>query len=239
MLNMVHSRLERWAINYAKRRNLIKFIDQLDEKWDSSGVSFIDYCLLYHYVETRKPQYFLELGTGKSTHLIAKAMLDWSSDEHDGRIKLYSTETDFGWYEKAIEHLPETYKEFVEIHHSPFVPYSYHFLHGLCSRDFPDYPFDCCFVDRAATPGHGVNMDLMRVILRSEKPVDAIFDSQKKQVLGYFSLIDNRKFRFVSNGFTYLSGVSKEDLPEELADYTVDRRIKTLFNRRIRKTWRP
>lgn len=238
--NKVSSRyLQNWASRYSKKNGLAGFIEQLNEKWDSAGVSFVDYCLLYNYIEKRKPQYFLELGTGKSTHVIAKAMHDFCYKKYKGKIKLCSTETEESWYKKAVANIPEEFKEFVEIHNLKFIPFSYLFVHGLCSENLPNYPFDSCFVDRAATPGHGVNMDLMKIILNSNKPVDAIFDSQKKQVLAYFSIIDNKKFKFLPNGFTYLLNISKNDIPLELPDYRIDKKIKDLFKNRINSKWYP
>jgi len=238
--NQIGSRhLKKWALRYSSANGLIDFIDKLNEKWDSAGVSFVDYCLLYYYIEKRKPQYFLELGTGKSTHIIAKAMHDYCYEKYNGKIKLCSTETEEAWYQKAVANIPDEYKEFVEIYNLPFIPYSYLFIHGLCSENLPDYPYDCCFVDRAATPGHGVNMDLMKVIINSDKPIDAIFDSQKKQVLAYLSVIDKQHFTFLPNGFTYLQNVSAYDLPQELSDYTIDKNIKQLFQKRLKFRWSP
>lgn len=238
--NQLGSRyLQKWASRYSKSNGLVSFIDKLNEKWDSAGVSFVDYCLLYHYIEKREPQYFLELGTGKSTHVIAKAMHDFCYKKYNGNIKLCSTETEETWYKKAVANIPNEYKEFVEIHNLKFIPFSYLFIHGLCSENLPNYPFDCCFVDRAATPGHGINMDLMKIILNSNKPIDAIFDSQKKQVLAYFSIIDKKNFKFLPNGFTYLSNISKKELPIELPDYRIDKKIKELFKNRINYKWSP
>ena len=227
------SHLIKWATRYSKKNGLVKFINDLDENWNSIGMSFVDYCLLYRYVEIKKPQYFLELGTGKSTHVIAKAMRDFCYEKYNGNIKLCSTEADEGWYKKAVSKLPEENKNFVEICHLNFIPSSYLFITGLGSENLPDYPFDCCLVDKAGVPGHGINMDLLKIILNSNKPLDAIFDSQKKQVLAYMSIIDKEKFEFLPNGFTYLSNVSKKDLPIETTDYKIDKKIKELFLNRI------
>ena len=108
--------LKKWALKYASNNGLLDFINELNEKWDSLGVSFVDYCLLYHYIEIKQPQYFLELGTGKSTHIIAKAMHDFCYEKYNGNIKLCSTETEETWYNKAVANIPDEYKNFVEIY---------------------------------------------------------------------------------------------------------------------------
>ena len=80
-------------------------IDYSNNKSDSSGVSYSDYYNLYSYVKQIKPQYVLECGTGKSTIVIAQAMLENRqenpSDIRLNNMKLISMEDKKEWYEQS------------------------------------------------------------------------------------------------------------------------------------------
>ena len=129
----------REAINYANQNS------------ESSGVSYADYLNLYTYVKNIKPQYVLECGTGKSTIVIAQAMLDNReenpNDTQLNNMKLISMEDKLEWYEQSKTNIPDKFTDFVEVHHSPLSTDSYSLITGVIYENKPHYTYNFKFLD--------------------------------------------------------------------------------------------
>ncbi len=179
------------------------------------GVSVRDSVLLYSTILRLKPKMVLECGTGKSTHVIAQAMLDVHGS-HEG-LKLISMEQDEGWAKAARNFLPEEYESFVDIVLSDVETDHHAYLIGTCYKDVPELPYDFVYVDGPKQHIDGVfgysNMDFVRVVKRSEKPVHALIDNRKASVMAYMQIFGFDKvtmYRFW--GTSYVEGVSQNDL---------------------------
>ena len=163
-----------------KESGCLDFLIELESKHESTGCSPGLYYLLWHYIEINTPQYFLECGTGVSTHLIARAMKEFCYDKYDGDIKLVSMESSGEWYKNALKHPVE--HGFVDVVLSDIVMVDS--LMFTCSsyKDIPYWPYDCVFVD-GPPQMHSVNIDLLRIIDSSGHPVVGIIDGRIKTIL--------------------------------------------------------
>ena len=99
-------RLHRGQMNAVGRNELKKagvwdFITKIAHYHKSTGCNVGLCYVLWSYIESNAPQYFLECGTGVSTHLIAEAMKRFCYDKYDGDIKLISMESEKDWYDEA------------------------------------------------------------------------------------------------------------------------------------------
>ncbi len=177
-------------------REVIEFIDKASR---STGVSEQDYMALYRIVRKENPKFVLECGTGKSTMVIAQAMLDNLDGNPIQGMKLISMEHDRQWYEHAVPLLPDKFRDFVEIHHSPMDVYGYSFVRGTVYKEVPDYSYLLVFVDG---PHQGFeqtdvmcNMDFVRLVEKSDTPVSAVIDNRKHTVLAYSLIFGPEKVR--------------------------------------------
>lgn len=207
-------------MRYLKHHGLLDHIDRLQKTSSSTGVDLIDYACLHDFIRKNKPQYFLECGTGKSTRIIARAMRDYSHPQH-GEIKLVSMESEKKWYDHAMEQYPVEYKDFLDIVLSPIDYYQYSFVRGVVYKEVPSLPYECVFVD-GPNPGSMCDMDFIRLVESSSRPVAAIIDSRKTTVLAYSSLFGKHKIKSYHFGLSFVEPVSREDLlnnsPNELKE---------------------
>ena len=153
-------------------------------------------------IRKQKPQFVLECGTGKSTFIIAQAMLDYCYDLYDGDIKLVSMEHDEKWYSVQKDIFPDKFKSFVSVTYSPQDLYQYSFVLGTTYKDIPDYPYDFVFVDgpKSDFASKGLprmcNMSFIEVLEKSNKPVSGIIDKRYNTVLAYNALLTPGLIKF-------------------------------------------
>ena len=197
-------------MRYLSREGLLPYLKDLRERHNSTGVELIDFAVLHSYVKKYKPQYFLECGTGLSTHIVAKAMHDYCKPLYK-EIKLISMESVKEWYDHAMERFPYNYKDFLEIHHSEVDIFAYSFLRGTVYKEVPDHPFDTVFVDGPKYEDM-CNMDFIRHISTSDKKCAAIIDSRKTTALAYMSMLGSDKIHTYHFGLSFVQPVSREDL---------------------------
>ncbi|MFL2645446.1 MAG: class I SAM-dependent methyltransferase [Dehalococcoidia bacterium] len=196
-------------------------IDYSNNKSDSSGVSYSDYYNLYSYVKQIKPQYVLECGTGKSTIVIAQAMLENRqenpSDIRLNDMKLISMEDKKEWYEQSKNNIPNKFEDFVEVHHSPLSTASYSLLTGVIYENKPSYPYDFIFIDGPdQSGGTGItqcDFDFIQYVQQSSKSVSAIIDNRKHTILACTLAFGQDKVSFYPNeALGFVDPVSKNDL---------------------------
>ena len=201
--------------------SLKEAVDYANKKSDSSGVSYSDYFNLYTYVRNIKPQYVLECGTGKSTIVIAQAMLDNRNENpNDSRLqnmKLISMEDKPEWYEQSRGNIPDKFTDFVEVHHSPLTTASYSLITGIIYENKPDYPYDFIFVDGPdQSGGTGItqcDFDFIQYVKTAPKPVSAIIDNRKHTILACTLAFGQTKVSFYPHeALGFVQPVTKEDL---------------------------
>lgn len=236
MVSKLRSRYLRWlyyfssraATRYLKHYNLLEDIYRLQKKHSSTGVGLIHYACLHDYVRRNKPQYFLECGTGISTHIIAKGMKDYSYQNYE-TIKLVSMESEEKWYDISMKLYPEEYKDFLDIILSPVDFYQYAFVRGVRYKEVPSFPYDCVFVD--GPDPHGMcDMDFICLVQSSNRPVLAIIDSRKTTILAYSCLFGKHKIKYYHFGLSFVGPVTKEDFIHNSSS-----ELKEIFQKNIKE----
>lgn len=210
---------EAYLQRYLTSDKVLRHIERADTLSDSVGVSSGDYALLYHSVMRLKPKYVLECGTGRSTLVIAQALKDLVEEGSIQDPVLVSMEQSEKWHQEAKAKFPFGEYPFVQIHCSPMSTHQYAFISGSCFESVPDYPYDFVFVDgpyQDGPPGQtACNVDFIRVVQASEKPVWAVVDNRKSTVLAYTLLFGQEKVSFFTAGKTSMGlirGVTRNDL---------------------------
>ena len=223
----------------AANPSLAEALALADRLSSSTGVHLADAVMLHRAVRELRPATVLECGTGKSTFVLADALAGLARS--GGTPRLVSMEHNREWFERATQAFPRSTFPFVEIVHSPETLYGYSFVRGTVYREVPDLPYDLVFVDG---PGQGLfqdhpytmcNLDFVRLVERSDRPLRAIIDNRKHTVLAYTVLFGPDKVRFFPGGpgqgsLGIVAGVTKHDLL--LGDKPLMKR--TLFPRMVR-----
>lgn len=219
---------------HASLRNVIAEVDAAS---DSCGADVGDYVALYEVIRSRRPRFVLECGTGRSTWAIAQAMLDHVDGSRDGEMKLVSMEHGQEWADHQKQRLPERFRGFVEVVHSPMDIWGYSFLRGACYKEVPEHPYEFAFVDGpfqdAGTGETMCDIDFLRVVSKSDRPVSALVDNRKHSVLAYTIALGREKVRYNQVwGLGTVEPVTKKDL--RLLDKRVMR--ASVFTQAVRRS---
>lgn len=220
--------LNTMSIEKLEEAECLDFLRDLEEKHESTGCNTGLYYLLWHLIELNKPRYFLECGTGVSTHLIARAMKEFCYDKHDGDIRLVSMEDSPEWYKTAMKHPVE--HDFVDIVLSDVEKFDLITFSCSSYKDIPYYPYDHVFVD-GPPQAHSVNIDLLRVIENGPHPVLGIIDQRLKTVL-FFYLLYGKNYikRF---GTTFIFGPANKDTLFHDEDDKISWKADAIANERL------
>lgn len=208
--------VERTAGRIVAQDELAALLHEANARSGSTGVSDLDYAFLLHAIKQLKPRNVLECGTGKSTWVIALAMQELERTEPGYRPLLVSMEHHEVWHRQAQQIFPFNRFPFVDIRYSPTTVFGYAFLRGTVYQEIPDHPYDLVFVDGPGQPIDGVtacNMDFVRIVLASDRPVRAIVDSRKSTMVAYSVLFGPEKVRFnYPQGLGLVDPVSKAEV---------------------------
>lgn len=204
---------DRYIRNYLdKNESLRKIIDYCNKTSKSCGISLSDYVVLYEMIRRGRQRFVLECGTGKSTMIIAQAMLDNREKDGIDDIKLVSMDHNKEWQEHAVSIFPETFKSFAQILYSPIQVYGYSFIRGTVYEEVPNYPYELVFVDGPSQEGM-CNMQFVKVVEKSEIPVSAVTDNRRNTVLAYSLLFGPDKVRYYMPwGLGVVNKVTRDDI---------------------------
>ncbi len=198
----------------------------------STGVSDLDYIVLYDFVKKKRPQYILECGTGISTFIIAQSIKDNLITSEKG-CKLVSMESEKHYYDHQMDIFPKEFNDFVEIIYSPIKLYGYSFIRGTTYQDVPEYPYELVFVDGPnqvmREKGRMCNMDFVKILENSDNPISCVIDSRVHTVLAYTQIFGERKVKWYPKwNLTIINDVVKDDmiLSNGLGDSSDKKRIK-------------
>jgi hypothetical protein len=193
----------------AQHADLAEAVAKADARSQSTGASLMDYVTLYRAVHKWQARTVLECGTGKTTFALAAAMKALG-----GALRLVSMEHEEEWHRQAKKHFPFDEFPFVEMHYSPKAVWCISLLRGTVYSDVPPASYDLVFVDGpSAHIGEqtSCNMDFVRLVSNSERPIPAIIDSRKPTVMAYAILFPG-KVRFSAHGLGIVDPVSRADL---------------------------
>lgn len=147
-----------------------------------TGASYSDYLTLYEQVRTHRPREILECGTGISTVVLARALIENAEEDGTAPGRVTSMEDDAEWHRIAGARLPDEVRPVIDLVHAPKVDGFYKCFRGVCYEHVPDRPYDFVFSDGPDrhSPVNGdklFNLDLINVVRRSETPVRAVVDN--------------------------------------------------------------
>jgi len=212
-------KIDAFVAAYIKQNNLTGLITQANTASTSTGTELYDYVVLHSYVRKHKVKYILECGTGKTTWILADA-LQKNHLESGVEGKVISMESIAKWYEEAVRIFPEHLKQYAEIILSPATTFLYSFVKGTTYTQVPDHPYDLVFVDgpeltitENGNSYETVNMDLVRYVLSTDRPVTAIVDSRLRTCVAYGIVFGKNKVKFLKPWLIgIVENVSRKDL---------------------------
>jgi len=206
------------AKKYIKaHRTLKEIIEYVDSVSDSIGLSLPDYVSLYSTLKRLKPQTVLECGTGKSTFIIAQAMIDNKTDTP----KLISMEENKQWYEASKTIVSKKF-DFVKVCLSDVNVYKHSFFCGSCYKSIPEHAFDFVLIDGPKlTEQNNLNMDFIRLLKKSKKPMSAWIDGRLITFSVFSAMLGRDKVKYYRPwNNTVIENVTPNDLKD---DHTIAR----------------
>jgi hypothetical protein len=217
----------RVAMRYLRAEGVLRLLDDLKARHRSMGCDLLDYACFHQCVKRLRPRYVLECGTGVSTHVIAHAMERYSRPCH-ADARLVSMESEPAWFDEARKHIPGKWANLVELRLSEPVFVDFAFLRGTAYREVPALPYEVVYVD-GPDPRGACNMDFLRVVAASDRPVLGVVDSRKSTVLAYQAMLGQHRLRSYCGGISFVGPVSRDDLVTARSEKT-----KEIFRRTIR-----
>ena len=168
----------------------------------STGCTYADYLAHYTWIRRHKPREILECGTGVSTVVLARALME-NEKEHGTPWRLVSMEENPSYYEAALACLPAHLKSDsrLEMVLSEAVEDTYEFFRGVRYKDVPKGAYDLVFVDGPdfmIHPGRTqltFDFDFLKIVQDSERPVSAFIDTRMSTCFIY-SLLFPGKVRY-------------------------------------------
>ncbi len=191
LATQLRSRIINWRL-HRRRRDAETEMRRNDGLWQmltaylkqtgSTGVEWSDYLTLYRHVRTARPTEILECGTGASTVVLAYALME-NHVEGGPAGRVTSMEDKEQWWRMAAELLPEPLKPYVNLMLSPLLDDAWSLFRGVRYETVPDHPYTFVFVDGPDFNALSDNaltfdLDLIRVVERSEVPVFAVIDDR-------------------------------------------------------------
>ena|SRR3990167_6646103 len=163
--------------------------------------------LLHKYIVQKKPHNILELGSGKTTLVMAHALALLNKEDPKIKRKLYSYEAIRKFYENIKKIIPFKYFAHVDLIYSERrETFWRETVYGFHYSQLPRVPFDMVFVDgpteyrdaEAIKKGEkGVCLDLFYLLeAQQNHPIDVIVDRKLNSLQVYQSLLPKRLVKF-------------------------------------------
>jgi hypothetical protein len=184
----------------------------------STGCSFADYWHLYKAIRTYRPAEVLECGTGVSTLVIARALVDNEREGIKGRVT--SMEENAQWLEVAERLLPDAYRAYVDFRLSPTIEDHYSIFRGVRYKDVPERAYDFVFVDGPNyrspiddTPTF--DLDFLHVLSKSKNSVAGLVDKRVSSCFVFQQILGTGKVRYCPVlGLGFIAPCIRADLGE-------------------------
>lgn len=183
-----------------KNISLKQHLEEYRARSSSTGTSYSDYLVLYNWIKKYRPKEVLECGTGVSTVVIAQALME---NERDFGIRgrVTSLEEEEKYFEMAQAIFPSDLRVYTDIIHSPAIEDHYHIFRGACYEKIPTREYDFVYVDGPSLGSNPagqdvlINMDFIRLVRFTERPIAAIIDTRTITCYAY-SLLLPARFRY-------------------------------------------
>ena len=158
--------------NQPERLNLLGYIkDSI-----STGCGLTDYYFLHSYITKRKPALILEMGSGRSSIILAHALREVHLDTgHKGHLDTLESLEEY--YLQARSLCPDFLSEYITYHHSPAIHGLWrHGIYGSSYTTIPERAYDFIFVDGPTSDANG---GLFRFIETTQYPTDVVTDRRR------------------------------------------------------------
>lgn len=207
------------AQNFLKKEKFIDVINESIKKNNiTTGIELTDFYYLAKYIKNNKVNKVLELGTRRSTFVIAEALKKYSKNP-----TLISMESVKKYYNKQKKIFPNDRYKFCKILYSKRKLFEWSFLRGFGFQKIPSLDYDLVFVDGPdpnATPGVYKNQepatfcfDFINLTLKNKNSFDVIIDSRMITSFVAKILFPNKKYKnFPYLKLTAIKDVNKKDM---------------------------
>ena len=186
-LNYVVKLNELFAFKYIKKKKyLYDLIKDSIQKSNSTGVSFSDYRELYDVVKKKKPKNILELGSGISSIIMARALKEnYSETNVKGLLETYEEDT---FYFKQIKSIsPKDQIEFVNFNLSKRITKKILNMKASMYESIKIKEYEFIFIDGPTLWSKNekkigektFNADILRVLSKIKKPPKLILLDKK------------------------------------------------------------
>ncbi|WP_421855062.1 class I SAM-dependent methyltransferase [Oricola sp.] len=188
--------------------------------WANSNTipaSMSDYWVLYDFVRRNKPKQILEFGTGQSTVVMSRALME-NEQETGERGHITSMEESRDWAAMAAAAMPEHLRPYHEIIQSDKRDGFYKMFRGVCYTSIPERDYDFVFSDgpERHSPVNNdklFDLDLIFIVQRTEKPITAIVDNHYLTFYVFQKVFGVDKARYdVRKRLMYVGPVNKHDV---------------------------
>ena len=204
-----------------KNAGFYQTITDYIKRSQSTGCSYSDYWVLYHYIRKNKPREILECGTGVSSIAMAYALME-NEQKGSPAGRITSMEDVELWHQKAAKIIPDKLKPYVDIIHSPKVEYCHSIFRGVGYQDIPQRAYDFVFVDGPETTAPSdstltFDFDLINVVKNTDRPVFAIVDKRAATSYVFQKLFGVDKVKFDARcDLCFVGPVTKADLKSRM-----------------------
>ena len=204
-----------------KHKDLNDIIAEVKKLSASVGLSDHEYVRLYQMVRNVKPEYALECGTGKSTFIIAHAMYknrngkklvtleesdEWAEKQRSSLSYIFS-------HKKAKDWFPDSVDDLVELILSPVSIERHRIWDGSAYSNNSNYPFTFIMVDGPKLDDTCfINMDLIKILKRSNIPIFAWIDGRWATVAMCRALFGDKVISKLGWTHSEIYGATREDL---------------------------
>jgi predicted O-methyltransferase YrrM len=219
--------------NIKKNTELYNTLIEYLKSTESTGCSYSDYWILYSHVRKYKPKEILECGTGVSTIVMARALLE-NEKEGGGKGRVTSMEEQQLWYEHAIRIIPDYLRDYVDVILSDKAEYCYSIFRGVGYRDLPEREYEFVFVDgpEMTAPSDGTmsfDFDYINVVMKSDKPVFGIVDKRlaTSYVIQKIFGLDKVKYD-PKRDLCFVGPCTKKDLRRRVSTSAFSRSLRVL-----------
>lgn len=191
---------KRHAIDYKKSESIIGHlpIRKWEKQLKTTGCDYEDYAILWQYVRKFQPQYFLELGPGVSTHVIAQAMKEFCYDKYEGKIKLVSIEEDSEWHKMVKANGPDV--PFWEVHLSKVSSSNIFCFSGRYYEAIPYYPYNVTFVDGPHQKMQ-CTLDFFRILYSYNRGMTFLVDFRLYTMMAMFFMFGEKNISRLNERF--------------------------------------
>jgi hypothetical protein len=165
-----------YASIWLKRNNFSEILTYVNKESISTGCEILNYYFIIKLIKKYRPNIFLELGSGKSTFIIAEALKRWGG----ANPQLISYEGKKKYYNNLIKIFNFSKYKFTRIYYSKIVKKTFFNISYYGYKKIAKKKYDMIFVDGPNVPKNFPNLDFLKLCLvKNKKGLNVIIDNRK------------------------------------------------------------